>query len=198
MVRSSSGLHSHSLRLAKQDSITSLQTKLRQQFRQSTPSCYPLLPPSAFAAAFCCCCWLPLLLLLPCAVAAASLCCLLLLATATAYCSCLLLLPSACIAALWCCLLLPGRLLLLLPLLLLDFSFYVLLLPLISCFLLLLSASALLYSTGLPAAWRLSMQNKMQILHRPLHLGCYLEAWSKLVGPLPLACLYLCTLDQML
>ena len=36
MVRSSSGLHSHSLRLAKQDSLISLQTKLRQQIRQST------------------------------------------------------------------------------------------------------------------------------------------------------------------
>ncbi|DBA74426.1 TPA: OPT superfamily [Trebouxia sp. C0004] len=34
MMRSSSGLHSHSIRLAKQDSINSLQTKLRQQFRQ--------------------------------------------------------------------------------------------------------------------------------------------------------------------
>ncbi|KAL3133453.1 OPT superfamily [Trebouxia sp. C0009 RCD-2024] len=34
MVRNSSGLHSHSLRLAKQDSLTSLQTKLRQQTRQ--------------------------------------------------------------------------------------------------------------------------------------------------------------------
>ena len=35
MVRTSSGLHAHSIRLAKQDSLTSLQTKLRQQFRQS-------------------------------------------------------------------------------------------------------------------------------------------------------------------
>jgi len=34
MMRSSSGLHSHSIHLAKQDSINSLQTKLRQQFRQ--------------------------------------------------------------------------------------------------------------------------------------------------------------------
>ena len=38
MVRNSSGLHSHSLRLAKQDSINSLQTKLRQQFRQRMAS----------------------------------------------------------------------------------------------------------------------------------------------------------------
>ena len=59
MVRSSSsGLHSHSLRLAKQDSITSLQTKLRQQFRHST--C--LLLPSTADPCFCCClCLLPLL-----------------------------------------------------------------------------------------------------------------------------------------
>ena len=49
MMRSSSGLHSHSLRLAKQDSITSLQTKLRQQFRQSER--LPLSLPPAFAAA---------------------------------------------------------------------------------------------------------------------------------------------------
>lgn len=34
MMQSNSGLHSHSIRLAKQDSIDSLQTKLRQQFRQ--------------------------------------------------------------------------------------------------------------------------------------------------------------------
>lgn len=54
MVRTSSGLHSHSLRLAKQDSITSLQTKLRQQFRQSTPPAAfcPLLLPSAAAFSF--------------------------------------------------------------------------------------------------------------------------------------------------
>ena len=51
MVRSSSGLHSHSLRLAKQDSITSLQTKLRQQFRQSAH----LLAPSTAASCFACC-----------------------------------------------------------------------------------------------------------------------------------------------
>ncbi len=38
MMRSSSGLHPHSLHLAKQDSINSLQTKLRQQFRQRMPS----------------------------------------------------------------------------------------------------------------------------------------------------------------
>ena len=42
MMRSSSGLHSHSLRLAKQDSINSLQTKLRQQFRQSMIPCSTL------------------------------------------------------------------------------------------------------------------------------------------------------------
>ena len=40
MMRSSSGLHSHSLHLAKQDSINSLQTKLRQQFRQRMLSAF--------------------------------------------------------------------------------------------------------------------------------------------------------------
>ena len=43
MMQSNSGLHSHSIRLAKQDSIDSLQTKLRQQFRQRTPPLSHLL-----------------------------------------------------------------------------------------------------------------------------------------------------------
>ena len=38
LMRTSSGLHSHSLHLAKQDSINSLQTTLRQQYRQRKPS----------------------------------------------------------------------------------------------------------------------------------------------------------------
>ena len=56
MMRSSSGLHSHSIRLAKQDSINSLQTKLRQQFRQRMPSAFDCHMLTNIEQVICCCC----------------------------------------------------------------------------------------------------------------------------------------------